>query len=204
MVHFTTFSREEPAVSTQRFSCSRTISVCRSRGASTISPVSGSNGGRPETWIVSPWRITTEAGAFLRSRNVDSGSTRMTSRFIALPPPGRHCDRRSSETEHETGSQVSAAAEASVTDLGHVRAWSSQPGGDAGERDLHLECVPVQQRRQAAEDRRPRLLRHERPPRLQERQPDEVVPEERLGGREGPAEGVPARVLDVEPGGSGQ
>jgi hypothetical protein len=48
-VAFSTLSSDDPAVSTQSFSCSSTSSVWRSIGASTISPVAGSNGGNPET-----------------------------------------------------------------------------------------------------------------------------------------------------------
>jgi hypothetical protein len=50
-----------------------------------ISPVSGSNGGRPETKTMPPPRVTGETGAFRFASQDDIGSTRMTSRFIVTP-----------------------------------------------------------------------------------------------------------------------
>src|SRR5215471_18474947 len=54
--------------------------------------------------------MTTEVGVLRRSRNVDRGSTRMTSRFIALPPPDL---TRSPEVQgqHRALEMVSAVAE---------------------------------------------------------------------------------------------
>jgi hypothetical protein len=51
-----------------------------------ISPVSGSKGGRPETKIMLPARVTAEAGALNRSSQVEIGSTRTTSRFMTGTP----------------------------------------------------------------------------------------------------------------------
>src|SRR3978361_2131046 len=81
-LHFKTFSNDDPAVSRQSFICSRASSVWRSIEAMTTSPVSGSNGGRPETYRVSPCRVMTEAGAFHLSRYEERGSTRMICLFI--------------------------------------------------------------------------------------------------------------------------
>src|SRR5437899_395721 len=83
MLHFITFCSEVPAVSRHSFNCSRTISVWRSIGTGRISPVSGSNGGRPETNTMPPPRVTGETGAFHLARYEEIGSTRMTSRFMA-------------------------------------------------------------------------------------------------------------------------
>ncbi len=60
-----------------------TSSLCRSIEApAAISPVAGSNGGRPETKIMLPARVTADAGAFQRSSQLEIGSTRITSRFM--------------------------------------------------------------------------------------------------------------------------
>src|ERR1700679_4252558 len=83
-VHLSTFSSDEPAVSKHSFICSSTISVCCSIGASSTVPVPVSNGGKPDTYSVSPCRVTAEVGAFQFSKYVESGSTRMTSLFIAI------------------------------------------------------------------------------------------------------------------------
>src|SRR5580704_11260053 len=83
-LHLSTFSSDEPAVSTHSFICSSTSSVCLSMGASTTSPVTGSNGGKPDTKIRPPCRVTADVGAFQRSRYVDKGSTRIISRFMFL------------------------------------------------------------------------------------------------------------------------
>src|ERR1700743_2012384 len=85
ILHFMTLSSEAPAASRHSFICSMTRSVCHSIGIGLISPVKGSNGGRPETKIMLPARVTAEVGAFQRSSQVEIGSTRMTSRFIAMP-----------------------------------------------------------------------------------------------------------------------
>src|ERR1700722_18045769 len=77
-VHLSTLLRDDPAACRQSFICSSTSSVCRSIEAPwTTSPVSGSKGGKPETYRVSPLRVTADVGAFHRSRQVDKGSTRM-------------------------------------------------------------------------------------------------------------------------------
>src|SRR5215469_9676681 len=85
MLHFMTLSSEAPAASRHCFICSMTRSACRSIGIGFISPVTGSNGGRPETKIMLPARVTAEAGAFQRSSQLEIGSTRMTSRFMDAP-----------------------------------------------------------------------------------------------------------------------
>src|ERR1700754_1484634 len=64
-----------------------TSSVCRSIDTLATSPVSGSNGGNPETKIRSPARATTDVGAFQFSRYVESGSTRMISRSMIYSSP---------------------------------------------------------------------------------------------------------------------
>jgi hypothetical protein len=88
-LHFMTLSNEAPAASRQRFICSRTSSVWRSIGARTISPVSGSNGGNPETKIMLPARVTGDPGGDPhRSTHVEIGSTRSASRFIGSPSIG--------------------------------------------------------------------------------------------------------------------
>src|ERR1700753_1887361 len=85
MLHFITLSSEAPAASRHSFICSMTRSVCHSIGIGFNSPVTGSNGGRPETKIMLPARVTAEAGAFQRSSQGEIGSTRMTSRFMDAP-----------------------------------------------------------------------------------------------------------------------
>src|ERR1700733_9620257 len=73
-VHLSTLLRDDPAACRQSFICSSTSSVCRSIEAPwTTSPVSGSKGGKPETYRVSPLRVTADVGAFHRSRQVDKG-----------------------------------------------------------------------------------------------------------------------------------
>src|SRR6187401_3578308 len=84
MLHFITLSSDAPAASRQRFICSSTSSVWRSIGTESISPVR-SNGGSPETKIMLPARVTGDAGAPHFSSQEEIGSTRTTSRFMALP-----------------------------------------------------------------------------------------------------------------------
>src|ERR1700758_3134763 len=85
MLHFMTLSSEAPAASRHCFNCAMTRSACHSIGIGFISPVPGSNGGRPETKIMLPARGPAEAGAFQRSSQLDIGSTRITSRFMDAP-----------------------------------------------------------------------------------------------------------------------
>src|SRR5436305_15329864 len=90
MLHFMTLSSAAPAASKQRFICSRTSSVWRSIVAGRILPVSGSNGGRPETKIMLPARVTGDPGGALHcSRCEEIGSTRNTCRFMADAFDGR-------------------------------------------------------------------------------------------------------------------
>jgi len=70
-----TFSSEVPAVSRQSFNCWRTSSVWRSIGPVKVSPVSGSNGGSPETNTMPPPRVTVETGALRFASQDDIGST---------------------------------------------------------------------------------------------------------------------------------
>src|SRR3984957_5750439 len=83
MLHLSTFSSEDPAVSSMSLSCSSTASVCALivPGPLMISP-SLSNGGQPVRYRVSPWRTTVLVGALYFSSRVASGSTRMISRFM--------------------------------------------------------------------------------------------------------------------------
>jgi hypothetical protein len=78
-----TLSSVAPAVSRHSFICSRISSLWRSIGGCAISPVSGSNGGSPETKIMLPPRVTGEVGAFRRSSQDEIGSTRSASRLMA-------------------------------------------------------------------------------------------------------------------------
>src|SRR5579883_1027249 len=86
MLHFITLSSVAPAAARHSFMCSSTSSVWRATGSGLSSPVSGSNGGRPETNTMLPARVTGEAGTgFQRLRKVEIGSTRSASRFICSP-----------------------------------------------------------------------------------------------------------------------
>src|SRR5262249_30787867 len=80
-------SSEAPAASRQSFICFKARSVCCSIGAPVrTSPVSGLNGGRPDTNTMLPARVTGEAGALKRSIQVEIGSTRTASRFMDPSP----------------------------------------------------------------------------------------------------------------------
>src|SRR5207244_12532499 len=63
----------------------RVFKACVVKPAVKSSPVSGSNGGRPETNTMPPPRVTGETGAFRFASQDDIGSTGMTSRFIVTP-----------------------------------------------------------------------------------------------------------------------
>src|SRR5580700_2466557 len=89
-LHLSTWSRSEPAASSAVFICSRISSACRSNGAwAAISPVSGSNGGMPDTNTICPARVQADTGAPHFSKLLSNGSTRMISRSMALFPSPR-------------------------------------------------------------------------------------------------------------------
>src|ERR1700761_7218161 len=85
MLHLSTLSSEEPAVSSISLICSSTASVCALivPGPLMISPCL-SNGGQPVRYNVSPWRTTQLVGALYFYSSVAIGSTRMISRFIVF------------------------------------------------------------------------------------------------------------------------
>src|ERR1700733_10322667 len=86
MLHFNTFSSEEPAVSSISLICSSTASVWALivPGPLMISPFL-SNGGAPVRYKVLSWRTTVLVGALYFARRLVSGSTLMIWRFMMFP-----------------------------------------------------------------------------------------------------------------------
>src|SRR5687768_3370978 len=147
MLHFITLSSDAPAASRQRFICSRTSSVWRSIGAARILPVCGSNGGKPETKIMLPARVTGDAGGAPHlSSQEEIGSTRRASRFM------RHlrlADRRRKPNvvRHDHASKMIEMSLFRLDDL--LRLQCLDLGVVIANRRQHFPGVCAEQRRRA-------------------------------------------------------